>query len=257
MTNLIKADLLFNQPRPLLIAHRGYTPQAPENTLASFTEAARRGFWAIETDVHRTLDGILVCCHNHSLKKMYGADLKIEEQTFKELSGLRVCSGNHVSETDESLLRLPLFDEYLEICAAAGCTPFIETKGAVVGETLAAVEHAGLTCRAVLSSSVLEHIIEARKISKDIFVHHIFTTDETLPTIAELGYCGVSYNYPILDDVPPNLIARVHEVGVRICLRAGDTVDNVNRMMTMGLDYIPTNLIAPQDIKNTAYTFSR
>lgn len=248
MTDTINDSPLFASPRPLLIAHRGYTPMAPENTLASFREAAQRGFWAIETDVHRTLDGTLVCCHNHSLKKMYGADLVIEEHTIGELASLRACRGNRLEETEDRLLRLPLFDEYLEICAIAGCVPFIETKGDVVAETLAAVERAGLTHRAVLSSSVLEHIVEARRLSRDIFVHHIFTTDETLPIVASLGYCGVSYNYPILDDVPEGLVRRVHAAGVRICLRAGDTPENVHRMMEMGLDYIPTNLISLADI---------
>ena len=73
----VKYNPLFDRKKPLLLAHRGFTPVAPENSLVSFRAAAARGYWAIETDVHRTLDGILVCCHNFSLKKMYGADVKI------------------------------------------------------------------------------------------------------------------------------------------------------------------------------------
>ena len=44
---------------PRLIAHRGFTPLAPENSLFAFEVAGRLGFWAIESDVHETRDGLL------------------------------------------------------------------------------------------------------------------------------------------------------------------------------------------------------
>ncbi len=244
----IKYNPLFDGKKPLLIAHRGYTPEAPENSLVSFAAAARRHYWAIETDVHRTLDGILVCCHNFSLKKMYGEDVKIEEHTFGELSKLKICVGNNVEKYSDDELRLPLFSEYLSICVRGGCVSFIETKGDVVEQTLRMVEGFGLTDGAVLSSVNFAHIEEARRVSDRIFIHHIFTNDEQMQRVAELGNGGVSYNYPELDEVPDGLVEKTHACGVRLCLRAGDSAENVARMMAMGLDYIPTNLISPQDV---------
>ena len=82
---------MFNCKKPLLIAHRGYTPAAPENSLASFSEAAKRHYWAIETDVHSTKDGVLVCCHNESLMHMFGIDVIIENATYDELKSYRIC----------------------------------------------------------------------------------------------------------------------------------------------------------------------
>lgn len=245
----IKYNPLFDGEKPLLIAHRGYTPTAPENSLASFAEAARRHYWAIETDVRRTLDGVLVCCHNSSLKKMYGADMKIEEHTLRELSEVRICTGNGLEGRHDEELMLPLFSEYLSICVRGGCVPFIETKGFVIEQTLRMVEAFGLTDGAVLSSVDFSHIEEARRVSDRVFIHHIFTTDEQMLRVAELGNGGVSYNYPVLDDVPAGLVEKTHAAGVRLCLRAGDTAQNVARMMEMGLDYIPTNLICPADIR--------
>lgn len=238
---------LFSKKKPLLLAHRGYTPIAPENSLVSFAAAAERHYWAIETDVHETLDGVLVCCHNFSLGKMYGASVKIEECTYAELSKLHIVNGNNCDKYTAEELRLPKFDEYLEICKKSGCVPFIETKGDVVAKTLKAVESFGLTKHSVLSSINFEHIAEARKLNGDIFIHHIFSTPELMERIAEFGNGGLSYNYPILDEVPDGLIEQTHAAGVRVCLRAGDTVENVGRMMSMGLDYIPTNCITPDE----------
>ena len=46
--------------RPIVIAHRGASHQAPENTLAAFKLAWKQKADAIETDVHVTRDGEIV-----------------------------------------------------------------------------------------------------------------------------------------------------------------------------------------------------
>ena len=54
-----------------LMAHRGFTPMAPQNSIAAFLEAGRRGFWGIETDVRMTADGHLVCVHDATVDSLY------------------------------------------------------------------------------------------------------------------------------------------------------------------------------------------
>ena len=48
----------------LVIAHRGASGHAPENTLAAFRLALEMGAKAIEFDVHQTLDHELVVAHD-------------------------------------------------------------------------------------------------------------------------------------------------------------------------------------------------
>ena len=72
---------LFACQPPRFIAHRGFTPAAPENTLAAFTAAGERAFWAIETDVRRTRDGALVCCHDPQTKDGH----RVADYSFAEL----------------------------------------------------------------------------------------------------------------------------------------------------------------------------
>lgn len=50
--------------RPLILAHRGASRAAPENTLAAFRDAARMGADGIELDVHLSADGVPVVLHN-------------------------------------------------------------------------------------------------------------------------------------------------------------------------------------------------
>ena len=238
-------EALFTGKRPLLIAHRGFTPVAPENSLVSFEAAAKRKYWAVETDVHATADGVLVCCHDSSLLRTYDVDLIIEEHTYEELKKYPLKKGNNISSYTNEELRMPLFEEYLTICQKYGCVPFIETKGKVVPQVLEMVEKMELTRHAVLSSTHFDHVVEARELS-DIFVHYIFSSYEQMLQIAEMGNGGLSDNYPVLDDVPEGLIEKTHEAGVKVCLRAGDSEESLARMIAMGLDYIPTNCTLPR-----------
>ena len=64
--------------------------------------------------------------------------------------------------------------------------------------------------------------------------------------ISAMGNGGLSYNYPNPYDVPDGLIEETHKNGVKVCLRAGDNRETVERMVALGLDYIPTNCFVPE-----------
>ena len=232
---------------PLFIAHRGCQSLAPENTIPSFTCAARLGLQAIETDVRFSSDGLLVCSHDDSLKRMFGLKQKVSATPYAELKKLVPVKGNGLDTWPKELLRIPTFGEYLDVCERYDAVPFIETKGdvAVVKPVLDEVRRRGLTRVAVLSSVQFDHIREARKCDKEIFIHHIFSKPEQLDELAAMGNAGLSYNYKDLSAVPDGLVAGVHAKGVKMCLRAGDSPDAVARMVALGLDYIPTNVTVP------------
>jgi len=55
--------------KPLVIAHRGASGYAPENTLASFDKALEMGADVIELDVHQTLDSVVIVMHDEKLDR--------------------------------------------------------------------------------------------------------------------------------------------------------------------------------------------
>ena len=91
-----------------LIAHRGYTPLAPQNSLPAFMAAGERKYWAIETDVHMTADGHLVCIHNVTVDSTYRGSGAVKDMTLAELLKLE--------RVEVDGLKFPLFSEYLKIC---------------------------------------------------------------------------------------------------------------------------------------------
>lgn len=240
MKTLFDAAQTFDTVR--YVSHRGFMPLAPENSLPSFEYAAYLKQWAIETDVHMTRDGVLVCCHNATVDAMFDGTGAILDMTWDELKRLRFKTGNRLGCLTEEKNRMPLFDEYLHICKQAGCVPFIELKTGDVKPVLDAVAAAGFEDgEVVMSTSKLDWLKETRKYNKNMFLHWIFAKEEGVDELAALGNAGLSWNIPNSWECPKEKIDQTHALGLKVCLRAGDTVEVVRHMLDLGLDYIPSN----------------
>jgi glycerophosphoryl diester phosphodiesterase len=70
---------------PLIIAHRGDSKHAPENTFAAFKRAIDTGADGIELDVRLAKDDVAVVFHDSSLKRIAGRKGKIAHYTSTEL----------------------------------------------------------------------------------------------------------------------------------------------------------------------------
>jgi glycerophosphoryl diester phosphodiesterase len=73
---------------PLIVAHRGDTKHAPENTLSAFELAITKGVDGIEFDLHETRDGELVVLHDYTLDRTTSGNGLVSHCTFKELRAL-------------------------------------------------------------------------------------------------------------------------------------------------------------------------
>jgi len=89
---------------PIAFAHRGGNRVAPENTMASFEHAVSIGYRYLETDVHRTTDGVLVAFHDPDLNRTCGIDARISDMSSAEVGAARV-DGVHA---------IPLMSELFE-----------------------------------------------------------------------------------------------------------------------------------------------
>ena len=75
-----------------IIAHRGASAYAPENTMAAFDLAVNMGITEIETDTQLCTDGTVVLCHDPTLER-YGHGTKlIEDHSVSELLSLDMGS---------------------------------------------------------------------------------------------------------------------------------------------------------------------
>jgi glycerophosphoryl diester phosphodiesterase len=78
--------------KPLIVAHRGASFVAPENTLPAFELAWEQGADAIEGDFLLTKDNQIVCIHDKTTKRLTEQNLAVAESTLEQLKTLDVGS---------------------------------------------------------------------------------------------------------------------------------------------------------------------
>lgn len=112
-----------------IIAHRGASYEAPENTLSAIRLAWKQKADAVEIDVHCSRDGKLVAIHDPTLRKLARCPGNVCDKTLAELQDLDVGSWKHKRWRAE---RMPSIDEVLRT-VPAGKRLFVEMKCGVEG----------------------------------------------------------------------------------------------------------------------------
>ncbi len=75
-------------PKPLIIAHRGASGSAPENTLSAFKKAMEIGVDYIELDIHLSKDGEVIVIHDATLDRTTTGKGPVQDKTLAELQQL-------------------------------------------------------------------------------------------------------------------------------------------------------------------------
>ena len=233
---------IFDIPKTRFISHRGFTPLAPENSLPSFYYAGLLGQWAIETDLHLTRDGKIVCCHDDTIDAYCNQTGKISEMSYNDLRQAEIVNGNRVKCFNKEERRIPSFSEYLSICRRFGSIPFIELKTGNVEQIIYELHKNGFDdSEAVISSVELSGLVETRRLSSKMFIHWIFADESNTEELAGLGNAGLSWKIGNPFECEKSKIDLAHNMGLKVCLRAADSVEYLVRMKELGLDYFPTN----------------
>src|ERR1043166_5600031 len=94
-----------------IVAHRGASYDAPENTLVSQELAWKQGADAAEFDVRATKDGQLAIMHDPTTKRTAGRDAKFADLTLAELRTLDAGSWKDAKFAGE---KVPTIDEMLQ-----------------------------------------------------------------------------------------------------------------------------------------------
>ena len=93
----------------LLLAHRGASADAPENTLEAFSEAVRQGADGVELDAMVCGSGEVVVCHDEHLQRLAGLPWEVRTTSWWKLKGADVGSRLGFAPA-----RIPLLEEVLD-----------------------------------------------------------------------------------------------------------------------------------------------
>lgn len=241
-----------------LVAHRGESHDAPENTLAAIRLAWERGADAVEFDVHLTADNKLIAIHDADTERVTAGRTKlvVARETAETLRKLDVGAWQGPKFVGE---RAPMLDE---VIATLPADPkkrlLIEVKvGPEATEPLAAaIEAAGRPPgqTAVISFN-LETCRSVKKRLPKLKVYYLSSfkqnedTGEVTPTVQELiraakeakldGF-DVSFKGP----VNAAFVKQVHDAGLELHVWTVDDPADGRRMLEAGVDGITTNRAA-------------
>ena len=142
---------------PLIIAHRGDSAHAPENTLAAFRAAMDAKADGVEFDVQISQDGVPVVFHDYDLKRIASDDRRVFDMTAAELTSVDVGAwfGNRTGNPAFAGERVPLLTSALDLLGAFGGRVYIELK-AGEGDANALV---AAVCRVLKTSPLLPRVI--------------------------------------------------------------------------------------------------
>lgn len=105
------------------VNHRGYSIEAPENTLSAYVLSKEKGFSYVETDVQITKDGVPVLLHNATIDATSNGTGYISKMTYHEVSKYDFGSWKSEIYAGE---KIPTFDEFMALCKELELHPYIE-----------------------------------------------------------------------------------------------------------------------------------
>lgn len=229
-------------PGPIPFAHRGGTSSAPENTLPAFEHAVALGYRYLETDVHLSLDGVLMAFHDPDLRRTCGVDGTIAEMTADELADVRVDGRASIPTMVELLERFPdaRFNIDCKSDAAAGpLAALIRRLDALDRVCLGAFSHARLTkLRTLLGSGLLSCMspqeVATLKLSGRITGYADRVAQVPVRYGAERGPKGVTV-------VTDRFVLAAHRRNVAVHVWTIDDADEMHRLLDLGVDGIMTD----------------
>lgn len=157
--------------RPLIIAHRGASAYAPENTMASFIKALEMNADGIELDVHMTKDKALVVCHDEKVDRTTDGEGFVKDFTLEEIKSLD--AGSWFGEEFKGQ-RIPELREVLELIKDTDIMLNIELKNAPIiyagieKKTIDMISEYKMEDRVIISSFNHYSLIEVKRINSRI-----------------------------------------------------------------------------------------
>jgi len=232
-----------------IIAHRGSSHLAPENTLASL-QLGWRETTTCELDIRPALDGRLLVIHDASTKRTTGIDLTVAEHPLRELQQLDAGSWKGPQWKGE---KLPSLEEVLA-AMPADKRLFIEIKAGpeIIPELSRVIRASGKERQLWLQSFSLPACLEAKKALPAIPVHLLVasrpdpltgtpppTLDEAIVQAKSAQLDGLNFHHAALPDAAA--VEKIHSAGLQIHVWTVDDVADAKRLLGWGIDSLTTN----------------
>ena len=236
----------INKNNVKMVAHRGLSGIEKENTCPAFVAAANRSYFGIETDIHVTKDKKFVVIHDETTQRVDDDKtcINVEENDYSALSDVILpdkdgsrCRGD---------IRIPLLAEYISICKKYNKISVLEIKNHFEIEDLerlvAEIDALEYFESLIFISFDFENCVNMRKLRPDARIQYLVSrevTSELVDILAE-NKLDIDIHHKFLKREDAELL---HSKGIKINCWTCDSVDDAERLVSYGVDYITTNIL--------------
>jgi glycerophosphoryl diester phosphodiesterase len=228
----------------LVIAHRGASGHAPENTTAAFRLALEMGAKAVEFDVHQTLDHELVVGHDDDLRRCGGDARRMKNIHWEdEAEKIDVGSWFHKRFAGERLPRLnDVFDLvpspvelHLEIKHGSSVYPGIEER------VVDLIHHRGGLRRTLVSSFDHEALYSVRSLDEKVRLGYLLGLSTLKTAFREMTELSAESLNLSVRQATARAVKAAHERGFKVLVYTVNAPLERDRQAELGVDGIFSN----------------
>lgn len=234
------ARAYLDQTRPRILAHRGLSTAAPENTLLAFGQALANGATHLETDVHASSDGVAVISHDPTLAENGPA---LNQLTMAELARIDLGQGQFYCSLAEVLAAFPQARFNIDLKSADAVLPAAHAISAAAagGRVLLTSFSERRRRRALRLVPGAATSASARGITLMVIAVAL-RQHWALPRILRgVGAIQVPEHAGRLRIVTPRVIGRMHALGIEVHVWTVNDPDRMRHLLSLGVDGLVTD----------------
>lgn len=228
---------------PAVVAHRGYSSVAPENTLTAIEQGIRAGAEYVEIDAHTTSDGVPVLMHDQRVDRTTDGTGDVAVLSTEYLAGLDAGTWFAPTFLGEPV---PTLAQALDAVRGSGSTLLLEVKGpetaTQVEAMLALVRERDMVDQVLLQSFDTNVLTYARAADDDIALGLLRGGLDTDPVATARAYDVVAYN-PSAGALAgrPEVVGALNEAGIAVMPYTVNAPAQWAALVGLGVDGIITD----------------
>ena len=213
--------------RPQVIAHRGASGHAWQNSATAFHQAVELGAEAVELDIHATRDGVLLVHHDADVAGIG----RIAELPVSAFSGFRLPDGGPI----------PTLAEALELCAGLDVWVEVKTLPPSGDRELFATLDSGPNPRGYAVHSFDHRIIDRLGDARPELRRGVLLASYLLDTLPILRAVGADTLWMDTQLIDAELVRLLHDDGAQLIAWTANEPREISRLLELGVDGICGN----------------
>lgn len=222
--------------------HRGASNERPENSMSSFKRAIELGADAIELDVYKLSDGIVVVHHDEYLGRCEDASGYICDYDRQSIKSFTIGKNGPEEYADSTV---PYFYEVLELLSDVDIGLNVEIKyqglNGIENDVVALLEKYRMCERSIISSFTKSYLHQIKEKYPQYKVGVLYSSPFEPDMVAYCKKYKFDALHPKLSLVDKSFVQNSHKNGLQVNTWTVDKEKDIRKMLELGVDSIITN----------------